>query len=66
MQFLRNMGPLEWFLILVIVVILFGPNRLAELGGALGKSIREFQRALRGKETGANTEEPPEPETKKD
>ncbi|MBC7263880.1 MAG: twin-arginine translocase TatA/TatE family subunit [Chloroflexi bacterium] len=66
MQFLRNIGPLEWFLILVIVIILFGPNRLAELGGALGKSIREFQKALKGEEAGPNAKEPPESEVKKD
>ena len=35
-------------IILVIVLIIFGPNRLPQMGQALGKSIREFKKA--GKE----------------
>ncbi|MDY6834470.1 MAG: twin-arginine translocase TatA/TatE family subunit [Chloroflexota bacterium] len=37
-------GPLEIGLILVIVLIVFGVGRLPQVGGALGKSIREFRR----------------------
>ncbi|HXC76076.1 MAG TPA: twin-arginine translocase TatA/TatE family subunit [Candidatus Acidoferrum sp.] len=39
---------LHWFYIvglLVIVLIIFGPGRLPELGGALGKAMREFRKA---------------------
>ncbi len=38
-------GPFEMIAILVIVVIIFGVGRLPEVGGAVGKSIREFRRA---------------------
>jgi sec-independent protein translocase protein TatA len=33
----------EWLLVLVIVLIIFGVGRLPEVGGALGKAIREFR-----------------------
>ncbi len=38
-----NLGPTELIIILVIVLIVFGVGRLPEIGGALGKSIREFR-----------------------
>ncbi|HEV2036851.1 MAG TPA: twin-arginine translocase TatA/TatE family subunit [Candidatus Dormibacteraeota bacterium] len=31
-------------IILVIVLIIFGPRRLTKLGGALGQSVREFRK----------------------
>ncbi len=40
-----SIGGWEWIIILVIVVIVFGVGRLPEVGGALGKSIREFRDA---------------------
>lgn len=41
------MGPKFWELIilLAIVVLLFGPSRLAGIGEAVGKTIREFRDA---------------------
>jgi sec-independent protein translocase protein TatA len=38
-------GPTELILILGIVVLIFGAGRLSEVGGALGRSIREFRDA---------------------
>jgi sec-independent protein translocase protein TatA len=35
-------------IIMVIVLILFGPGKLPELGKGLGKGIREFKDAIRG------------------
>lgn len=32
-------------LLLVVVLIIFGPGRLPELGGAVGKAMREFRKA---------------------
>lgn len=37
-------------LILVIVLIIFGPARLPEIGAGLGKSIRGFKKAMSDKE----------------
>jgi sec-independent protein translocase protein TatA len=38
-----SIGAQELAIIAVIVVIIFGAGKLPELGGALGKSIREFK-----------------------
>jgi len=40
--------PMHLVFILVIVLILFGPGNLPELGKGLGKGIREFKDALKG------------------
>ncbi|MFC1924861.1 twin-arginine translocase TatA/TatE family subunit [Chloroflexota bacterium] len=37
-------GPLEITLIVVAVILVFGVGKLANVGGALGKSIREFRK----------------------
>ena len=37
------LGPWELGIILVIIVIIFGVGRLPEIGGALGKGIKEFR-----------------------
>jgi sec-independent protein translocase protein TatA len=47
-----RIGPGEIVLILLIVLLVFGANRLPELGKAVGRSIREFKSALGGKENG--------------
>ncbi len=41
-----NFGPLELFIILVIVLVLFGARRVPEIGASLGKGIREFKRSI--------------------
>ena len=59
--------PTHLFFILLIVLILFGPGKLPELGKGLGKGIREFKDAMRGGMGGGNSgnsESKPE-ETKK-
>jgi sec-independent protein translocase protein TatA len=43
-------GMPELIIILVIVLVVFGAGRLPEIGGALGKSIRNFKRASDGKD----------------
>src|SRR5262249_46973401 len=40
-----TLGPWELIVILLIVVVIFGAGRLAEIGGAVGKSVREFRHA---------------------
>lgn len=42
---MAGLGPTELIIILVIVLLIFGAGRLAEVGGALGKGIREFRKA---------------------
>ena len=42
------MGPKFWelMIVLAIVVLLFGPHRLAGLGESVGKALREFRDAI--------------------
>ena len=44
-------GPLEIVIILVIVLIIFGPKRLPDLGRSLGRGMREFKDSVTGKDT---------------
>ncbi len=39
-------GPWEMLIILIILLLLFGPNRLAGLGAAAGRTIREFRKSM--------------------
>jgi sec-independent protein translocase protein TatA len=41
-----SLGPTELVIILVIVLLIFGPGKLANLGGSLGKSIKDFRRGM--------------------
>ncbi len=52
-----SIGPTELILLLVVVLIIFGVGRLPEIGGAMGKAIREFRSSQSGeKEITENTE----------
>jgi sec-independent protein translocase protein TatA len=66
MSFLRDFGLPELLIILVIIVILFGPGRIGKVAGELGKGIRSFRDGLTGKEgdkkADGNQPEPPEEE----
>ena len=42
------LSPVHMVIILVIVLVLFGPGKLPDLGKGLGKGIREFKDALKG------------------
>ena len=45
-----GLGVPELLIILVILVLIFGASRLSEIGGALGKTVREFRTELQGDE----------------
>ena len=40
-----SLGWQELMIVLVIVIIIFGAGKLPEIGGAVGKSIKEFKKA---------------------
>ncbi|MDR4946846.1 twin-arginine translocase TatA/TatE family subunit [Neobacillus cucumis] len=43
-----NIGVPGLILILTVALVIFGPNKLPEIGRAFGKSIREFKKATEG------------------
>jgi sec-independent protein translocase protein TatA len=45
-----NIGPLEIAIVLVIVLLIFGPKRLPGLGKQLGTGMREFKESITGKD----------------
>jgi sec-independent protein translocase protein TatA len=71
MELLAGIGPLgvpELIIIAFIVVLIFGVGRLPEVGGAVGKGIREFRKATKDDDASppsdsarleADTSEPP-------
>lgn len=48
-----QLGILEVLIIVLIIVILFGAERIAKVGGELGKGIRAFKDGLQGKDRDA-------------
>ncbi len=39
-------APTHLLILLAIILVLFGPNKLGDIGGTLGKSIRDFKKAM--------------------
>jgi sec-independent protein translocase protein TatA len=53
-------APSHLLVILVIVLIIFGPSKLGDVGGALGKAIKDFKKAMNEDEP----KPPPSPNVK--
>ena len=59
---LGNLSTTEIIILAVIVLLVFGANRLPEAGKAVGKGLREFKRALSDTENSIKSDEqPPRP-----
>jgi sec-independent protein translocase protein TatA len=43
----QSFGWPELLIILAVLIVVFGVSRVADVGGALGRSIREFRRELK-------------------
>ena len=43
-----GLGTTEMMIILVLVLIIFGAGKLPQVGGALGKGLREFKGGMSG------------------
>jgi sec-independent protein translocase protein TatA len=41
-------GSSEWLIIFGVALLLFGPSKLPQLGGAIGASIRNFKKGMKG------------------
>jgi len=52
-----DIGAPELLIVLVIVVLLFGPGRIGQVAGEIGKGIRNFRDGMSGKED--EKQEPP-------
>ena len=52
-----NIGPAEIIIVLVIVLLIFGPKRLPDLGRSLGRGMREFKDSVTGKDDDKRLEE---------
>ncbi|MBI2759536.1 MAG: twin-arginine translocase TatA/TatE family subunit [Chloroflexi bacterium] len=61
----RDFGIPELLIILVIVVLLFGPGRIGKVAGELGKGIRNFRDGLSRKDDTDDANKPPEENTEK-
>ncbi|HYO95108.1 MAG TPA: twin-arginine translocase TatA/TatE family subunit [Polyangiaceae bacterium] len=53
-----SLSPIHWIIVIVIVLLLFGPGRLAGVGKGLGEGIRSFKKGI--------TDDTPEGEDKPD
>ena len=43
-----GIGPMELIIVLVIVLVLFGPKRLPQLGKSLGKTVKAIREGVEG------------------
>ena len=50
-----RIGPWEIGLILLLILLVFGVGKLPQVGGAIGKSIREFRKGQSGENDEAST-----------
>jgi sec-independent protein translocase protein TatA len=53
----QSIGPTELIIVLVIVLVIFGPKRLPGLGRSLGSGMKEFRDSVTGKSGGDDLEE---------
>jgi sec-independent protein translocase protein TatA len=44
-----GIGATEMIILLVVILVVFGPKRLPEMGRSLGKGMREFKDSISGK-----------------
>jgi sec-independent protein translocase protein TatA len=55
----NQIGPLELGIVLVIVLLIFGPKRLPGLGKQLGSGMREFKDSITGKDSDDEDDDKP-------
>jgi sec-independent protein translocase protein TatA len=41
-----SLSPVHWLIVIVVVLLIFGPGRLAGVGKGLGEGIRSFKKGL--------------------
>ncbi len=50
-----DLGPAELLIVLAIVLLIFGPTKFADLGGSLGKGVRDFRRSIKDDDDGGSS-----------
>jgi sec-independent protein translocase protein TatA len=55
-------GGLELVIVLVIVILLFGPGRLSKIAGEIGTGIKSFKDGIGGKDEKKDEPNPPKSE----
>jgi sec-independent protein translocase protein TatA len=66
MPFTSGIGVTELIIVLVIVLIIFGPKRLPSMGRSLGSGMREFKDSISGKHKDEDDDRPEIAEAKAD
>jgi len=51
----ENIGMGELLIILLVVLIFFGPKKIPEMAQGIGKGMREFKKAVKGVEDDLRT-----------
>ncbi len=46
-------APSHLLILLLIILVIFGPSKLGDVGGAMGRAIRDFKRAMNDPDTPA-------------
>jgi len=46
-------APSHLLIILLIILVIFGPSKLGDVGGAMGRAVKDFKRAMNEPDTAA-------------
>lgn len=57
-----NVGPWELLILLLVILLVFGPKRLPEMGRSLGRGMREFKTSITGRDERRDEDEERGPE----
>jgi sec-independent protein translocase protein TatA len=60
----NSIGPTELIIVLVIVLVIFGPKRLPGLGRSLGSGMKEFRDSISGKGSDRDFDDDDDPDTR--
>jgi sec-independent protein translocase protein TatA len=55
-----NIGWQGLVIILIVLLVIFGPKRLPEMGRSIGRGMREFKDSVTGKDDGDDDDQPRE------
>jgi len=57
-EFANALSPLDWIVVLIIALLIFGPGKLSDIGKGLGEGIKNFKHGMKGEAPPENA--PPE------